>query len=249
MVYRPLKQPPILSGADWDAHDYCNRARIGAFYGNRRRDAHQLLVREVASGVKTGRWLDIGCGTGQLLLEAAAIGFQTVGVDLSEAAVARARASDLSAICGRFPDDVPFEVCDVISLIYTLEYVADVKSMLLACRSRLSKDGILVLQLKNLQFWRHAERLFRGPVGIWCPQDLHTFSPAAAASVLLKSGFTVERIRPATLPRRSLANAFFASMCAIGGVILAPSMVVLARPARTPTTERRDASPPVWVRL
>jgi SAM-dependent methyltransferase len=243
MVYRPVAQPVIARGEEWDSHDYGNHARLETFYGERRQYAHRRLVAAVTTRVGEGRWLDIGCGTGQLLAEAARAGFHTVGVDLSPAAVARARARGLTVICGSFPEDLPPEPYDVISIVYTLEYVTEVAATLRACKTHLVAGGLLVLQAKNLRFWRYAERLFRSRAGIWCPQDLYTFSPRTITALLGRSGFAVERILPAPLPGRPLVNAAFGAFQAVSRMMVAPGMVVFGRHA-----DDHDARWPVHVR-
>lgn len=56
-------------------------------------DGPQPALREVAvAGLVRGRVLDAGCGTGEHALLAAALGCEAIGVDLSEAALERARA-------------------------------------------------------------------------------------------------------------------------------------------------------------
>ena len=69
------------------------------------------FLRLADSGVLRGQLLDAGCGTGEHTLLAAARGAEAVGIDVSPAAIARARAKaaerDLSA---------RFEVADALSL-------------------------------------------------------------------------------------------------------------------------------------
>lgn len=56
-------------------------------------EAPQPALRELAeAGAVTGRVLDAGCGTGEHTLMAAALGCAATGVDLSEAALEKARA-------------------------------------------------------------------------------------------------------------------------------------------------------------
>lgn len=116
MVYRSLAEPVVVRDEDWDAPDYTNVARPEACCGDRPRHAYRRLVGPMSARVAGRRWLDIGYDTGPLLSHAAAAGFETVGVDLSLAAVAGARGQ--GAICGRFPDNVPEEGHNVVSISY-----------------------------------------------------------------------------------------------------------------------------------
>jgi len=72
----------------------------------------QPALREVAeAGLVRGRVLDAGCGTGEHALLAAALGCDATGVDLSEAALERARAKAAErGLAARF------ERCDLFEL-------------------------------------------------------------------------------------------------------------------------------------
>jgi SAM-dependent methyltransferase len=72
----------------------------------------QVAFQRLAdAGELTGRVLDVGCGTGEHVLLAAALGLEVVGVDLAPTAIARAEAKAADrALQARF------EVMDVVDL-------------------------------------------------------------------------------------------------------------------------------------
>jgi ubiquinone/menaquinone biosynthesis C-methylase UbiE len=75
-------------------------------------DMHESIVRAVR-GEPGKRWLDVGCGTGELAFMAAATGAEVTGSDLSPTLVETARRqADERAV------DATFEVADVEALPY-----------------------------------------------------------------------------------------------------------------------------------
>jgi SAM-dependent methyltransferase len=243
MVYRPAGQPALTEGQFWDRHDYTDPASMERWYGRRRQPGHQALVNRVAKLVARGRWLDIGCGTGNLLRAASRARWETFGVDLSPRAVARAREVGLDVTCGRFPEDAPDGAFDVISIVYTLEYIEDPKPVLIECGKRLLPGGALVLQLKNFAFWRWAERFSRTARGVWCPQDIRSYSPKTVTKLLRLTGFASVRVLPAERPDRPLPNLGFAALAALGAPPISPSITVIARTGYDASGVCRGTSP------
>src|SRR5207249_1730444 len=76
--------PPGVSRATWD---YMHSRKIAQDYESRLVGSSLFTADlEFARGtfVMPGRLIDLGCGTGRLLLDFAARGFAVLGVDLSE---------------------------------------------------------------------------------------------------------------------------------------------------------------------
>jgi SAM-dependent methyltransferase len=71
----------------------------------------QAFVRLADDGMLSGRLLDVGCGTGEHALLAAAHGADAVGVDISPRAIGRARDKAAARSLA-----VRFEVADVLTL-------------------------------------------------------------------------------------------------------------------------------------
>lgn len=229
MVYQPGSGRVRLDAGYWDRHDYAGDARTEWTYGVRRQKARERLVAKMTRLTGSGRWLDIGCGPGDLLTVAATAGWETVGIDLSPRAVELAKGRGISVTCGRFPSELSPGEYDVLSLIYTLEYFEDPKSVVRECLHRLKPGGALLLQLKNFAFWGVAERFFRDSSGMWCPADIRNYSPGTASRLLRLGGFARPHLLPAELPGRTVANACLGFVSSVSGLVLSPSFTVVAR--------------------
>jgi cyclopropane fatty-acyl-phospholipid synthase-like methyltransferase len=95
-----------MTGPSWDTHYVAAEPPpwdIG--------EPQPAFARLAAGGLLDGHVLDVGCGTGEQTLLAAASGADAVGVDLSPAAISKARqkAADRGL-------DVRFEVADALNL-------------------------------------------------------------------------------------------------------------------------------------
>jgi SAM-dependent methyltransferase len=114
--------------------------------------------------------LDVGCGDGKLIYELAktAAGQRLVGTDLSERAVALARAFNLGNgaefSCERLSE--LSDEFDVITLVETLEHVpdAEIKPLAAELSRLLAPDGILVISVPTTvlpvsrKHYRHYDR-------------------------------------------------------------------------------------------
>ena len=153
--------------------------------------ARRLLDAIGAHRSPPGRLLDVGCGRGIALAEAARRGWTAVGVDTSPDACAAVRALGLEAVEGDFRD-VALEPAsfDVVLLEQVLEHTSDPAGLLGRARELLRPDGLLYVATPN------AAGLLaraRGPAfNYWIPPE-HVFhySPRALRRVLEANGFAV----------------------------------------------------------
>ena len=88
-----VEQPALPSGAD--LHDLYRDTRDGSYLDEEhgRRATARRLLELIGEQVPSGRLLDVGCGPGLLLDEAAHRGYEVVGVELSRDAARHARAT------------------------------------------------------------------------------------------------------------------------------------------------------------
>lgn len=109
------------------------------------------LDKETAAA--SGRWLDLGCGTGHLLRSLAAIrpNWRLFGADIDEKN--RARIEEIAGVQGYFSkglDDI-HEDYDFISISHVLEHVPTPLVFLRRIFDRLTRGGYLLIAVPN---WR-----------------------------------------------------------------------------------------------
>jgi 2-polyprenyl-3-methyl-5-hydroxy-6-metoxy-1,4-benzoquinol methylase len=98
-----------------------------------------------------GRLLDVGCGDGAFLREAAGYGWTVSGTEFSPAGARLARAAGVPVFAGelreaRFPD----AGFDVITCWHVIEHVADPRRLLAEMHRLLTPGGALLLATPNL---------------------------------------------------------------------------------------------------
>ena len=105
------------------------------------------------SGITGGRLLDIGCGLGHLVAEARQMGYDAIGVDPSEEAIAEARrrsGSD-SAICGTYSENLfPPGHFDLITLVHVIDHVVTPVEVLRAMHKHLKPGGYAFIATHNI---------------------------------------------------------------------------------------------------
>jgi SAM-dependent methyltransferase len=159
-----------------------------------------FALSEISS---TDSVLDLGCGTGDLTAEIARSGAATVGVEVAEAAVQRARARhpeldfQLAPIEGPLPfDDNAFAVVFASEVI---EHVADTARWLSEVRRVLAPRGRLLLTTPNhgrLRLALGGVERFSEPLG----DHLHLYTARSLRDVLTELGFGDVRVRAAAGP-------------------------------------------------
>jgi 2-polyprenyl-3-methyl-5-hydroxy-6-metoxy-1,4-benzoquinol methylase len=107
------------------------------------------------------RLLDIGCGTGQLAIEAAADGLSALGVDFAQEMIDQCNANKAAAgsaaefLCASALD-LPADIgsCDILSAQGFIEYISldDLTAFLRTCRELLVPGGMLALGSRNRLF-------------------------------------------------------------------------------------------------
>ena len=165
------------------------------------RHSQEHRAREIVSKyfqVDTGRFIDVGCGTGYLLSKVkSSTHWDVFGVELSGKACAFARDSlgleniVNSDLAGANYDSNFF---DIVHVSEVLEHVPDPLAFLRECRRILKPNGLFLLSLPNgdsdrqglIDYWR----LNRRPPG-HASGHIYFFSPASLRFLMEQSEFEV----------------------------------------------------------
>jgi SAM-dependent methyltransferase len=160
---------------------------------------YHLLRDEVSkvvrfTGRRSGRVLDVGCGTGDRLDVFRSKGFETYGVETSDSAnYAREHLSLNVAKGDLFSVSFPDRFFDIVTLYNVLEHTHDPTRVCDEIHRILKDDGFLVAQVPNknsLQYKIFKEKWAAFDV----PRDLYYFGTEILRSLLGKAGFTVTKM-------------------------------------------------------
>ena len=190
-----------------------DEARLPEFYGReyfQRSEACYLdkslkkIIERAFSGrlnliqkyKKTGRVLDVGCGDGSFLKYLKREGYDVVGVDISESAVAAARNELGASLCvqSALPEaGFASKSFDVICFFEVLEHLYRPVDVLIEARRILKDDGILVISVPNFNSF---ERILLGRLwnGIDAPRHLYHFDRDTLNKIVMRSGFSATRL-------------------------------------------------------
>lgn len=137
------------------------------------------------------RLLEIGCGTGELLLEARARGFQITGVEYNQTAVDVAKqllGPGANVHCGTLADagldPNSFDVCVLSDVI---EHMRDPAAFLGELRPLLSAHATLLMTTPSLDSW--SAKVLGSNWMEFKPEHLFYFDSSTSQNLLLSCGF------------------------------------------------------------
>jgi len=141
---------------------------------------------------KTGRLLDIGCGSGAFLYVAKQNGWNVKGIEISEAMVEHARNKHgLDVVQGEIAtSNLDQSSFDVVTFWHVLEHLPDLKAALSKAYFALKDDGLLVITVPNIGSFQ-AKVFGAGWVHLDVPRHLYHFSPNSLRYLLQNTGFQV----------------------------------------------------------
>lgn len=202
LVYQdPLPRAEDIPGfypANYRNHDTVGRFSLSSFLKKiqMRFLARRIVLCSGISNKRAAKILDIGCGSGGLLLAFRRLGWERLfGSDISESALAPLREKNI--LTGRGDIDIAFpfpsESFDLIIMNNVLEHLQDPVRALKLCRAHLAPGGALVLITPNS---RCLGRSIFGKfwAGYHAPRHLFIFNPTTLTLLGEKIGFTKNRI-------------------------------------------------------
>lgn len=133
--------------------------------------------------------LDIGSHEGIFIEKANNFGYQAQGIEPNKRIVAGARARGLPIFEGTIENLDNQEKFDIITLFHVLEHLPDPQSALEKIKNHLKKDGILVMEVPNIEsFLAKKHGLSWKFIAL---EHLWYFSPTTIKNLLQESGFKV----------------------------------------------------------
>lgn len=159
-------------------------------------DGRRLNHSPVSPG---GRYLDVGCGLGEMVAGMARLGMNAEGVEPSPIAAGKARVAGLKVFVGMLQEaNYPDESFDCVSMYHVLEHTPDPVSILRECCRILKPGGVLVVGVPNLD---SAVLSLVGSTwgGLDLPRHLHQFRPASLAKAAVRAGLEVSSIETESL--------------------------------------------------
>ena len=162
--------------------------------------------RRISKTLKTltggSRLLDIGCGSGELLLALRDRYEVVYGIDIAEVAVNAARKKGIQAeAIDLNQEDLPFQnqYFETVTILSVLQYFQDLHFVLGECHRVMRPSGSLLLSVPNMRaFWRVGKLLFQGSFPrVSLDQEgydggtLHYFAYTNLKQLLCETGFEV----------------------------------------------------------
>ena len=152
----------------------------------------ELFVRVPAMpSTKSGRILDIGCGSGETLSLLQSLGWDVYGLDINASAIKVARKQGLNHVSlGSYEDmkKYPDNFFDVIRMYHVIEHLHDPERCLRFARKKLKDNGELIVGTPNAasliakvakQYWYNLDS----------PRHLYIFTPKTLRRLMTTDGF------------------------------------------------------------
>jgi SAM-dependent methyltransferase len=164
--------------------------------------ARQLHATFARFGLRPpGRFLDVGCATGNIPFHMRELGWQVAGNDLNAGALEVARSHGLDVRHGSLEacafEDASFEAANLGDLI---EHVRSPRALLRELARILAPGGLAVIVTPNAEsgFGRGSLLLSRLAGVSWAhsqaPYHLYEFSPANLQQLVREAGFAIEEL-------------------------------------------------------
>lgn len=205
---------------------------------------------ERASGQRFGALLDVGSGTGEVLLAAGERGWRAHGVEPERTAAELARQRGLAVtVAGLAQSDLPERSYDVVSAFHVLEHIPDSRAFLRTMARWARPGGLVAVEVPNFASVQRR-RLAEGWSGLRPHEHLVHFTPATLRQTFVAAGIEPVVVRsPAYVgPPQSLDQALWDLVRPHGR--LQRALTPLCRGGRDDAgVPRRYPTLPVWAIL
>ncbi len=151
---------------------------------------------------KPGRLLDVGCGSGQFLMEARQRDYDVCGIEPARKYAEYARREhDVNVLqCNVSKAEIEAESCDVITLWDVIEHVADPCAVMQQRAGWLKPGGIMALRFPSASWQKikgviYQKLLFNQQVSFGGSMHLYFFSPNTISQLAQEASLEVTKIK------------------------------------------------------
>jgi len=183
---------------DYISHTNTNKGAVNKIYHLVRQftlnQKSKLIAKQTK--LKTGKILDVGCGTGAFLNNIQQKGWDVTGLepDVNAREVAQ-QLYDLQIQDIAFITELPKDSFDAITLWHVLEHVHKLHEFIQQLRTLLKDNGTLFIAVPNYQSL--DSKIYGSHWAAYdVPRHLYHFSPKAMQVLLQKNGFTLKEKKP-----------------------------------------------------
>jgi len=180
------------------SHSNTSKGLVNRVYQLVRKKANRgkRKLIEKTTGLRQGRLLDVGSGTGFFAAEMIRAGWQVTGLEPDRHArklAAEVNHIKLLPIPTLF--QLPAHSFDVITLWHVLEHVHDLKHYIGQFKNLLTRQGKLFVAVPNYLSY-DAEKYKAYWAAYDVPRHLYHFSPQSMQQLMETSGLKIENIKP-----------------------------------------------------
>lgn len=159
-------------------------------------DRRMAAIERATGG--TGRMLDVGCGTGEVLAAAQRRGWDVTGVEPVKASADIAAGRGLHVRCALLEDSgLPEQSYDVVSAFHVLEHMTEGVEFLRLIARWAAPGGHVVIEVPN---WRSVHRLRKGASwpNLRPLEHISHYAPTTLAATMERAGLEPRAVRTAT---------------------------------------------------
>jgi 2-polyprenyl-3-methyl-5-hydroxy-6-metoxy-1,4-benzoquinol methylase len=186
---------PYYHASAYISHSDTNEGMVNKLYHAVRKFTLKSKTNWIESEKKGNKeLLDIGCGNGHFLAAAKEKGWKINGVELDPETAARASKLTGLTIAPSLQEIAPEKTFQIITLWHVLEHVYELDEYFQFFKSRLAKDGKLLLALPNPASY-DANYFEEYWAAYDVPRHIYHFTPATLTALAAKYGFKLKKSR------------------------------------------------------
>lgn len=192
---------------DYVSHTNTKKGIVNKLYHAVRSYTLKKKIQLVGSYVSRGTILDYGCGTGMFLSACKKAGWEGFGIEPDDNArkIASEQGLNVFSDKGKIQTYITDKKFNAITLWHVLEHVTDMSETLSFFKTRLEKDGILIIAVPNhVSYDAEYYKEFWAAYDV--PRHLHHFELKSMKALLENAGYKLQ----VTMPMKF--DSFYVSM-------------------------------------